>query len=39
MFVDSLSDAYIFKVIVLFTTGVIAVVVGNWLYEKTKQKK
>ena len=38
MFIDSLLDAYIFKLIVLFVTAVLAVYIGNWLYDKRKEK-
>lgn len=38
MFIDSYADALIFKLVMLFITGVLAVVVGNWLYDKRKEK-
>lgn len=38
MFVDDITDVYIFKIIVLFITGVASVIVGNWLYDKRKEK-
>lgn len=38
MFVDSYLDFWIFKLVVLFITGVLAVYVGNWLYDKRKEK-
>lgn len=38
MFIDSYLDVWIFKLVVLFITAVIAVLVGNWLYEKSKEK-
>ena len=38
MFIDDIIDAYIFKIIVLFITGVVSVLLGNWLYDKRKEK-
>lgn len=38
MFIDDITDAYIFKIIILFITGVVSVIVGNWLYDKRKEK-
>lgn len=37
MFVDDLLDAYIFKVIVLSITVIIAVFVANWLYNNKEK--
>ena len=38
MFIDSYLDVWIFKLVTLFVTGVLAVILGNWIYEKKKQK-
>lgn len=38
MFIDSYLDAWIFKIVVLLITAVLAVVLGNWLYDKSKEK-
>lgn len=35
---DSLLDVYYFKLLVLLITAIIAVLVGNALYEKNKDK-
>jgi hypothetical protein len=32
------SDFIVFKLAALLVTGVLAVVIGNWLYDKTKKK-
>ena len=40
MFVeDSLLDAYLFQIVIIFITAVIAVLVGSWLHNKSKDKK
>lgn len=30
-------DFFVFKLVALLVTGVISVLVGNWLYDKTKK--
>ena len=38
MFINSLMDVWIFKLVALLISLVVAIVLGNFMYEKSKQK-
>ena len=38
MFINDYTDAFIFKIVVIFITVLLAVILGNWIYDNKKEK-